>query len=186
MVCKFKEYFGSESFGHIIVVFTKCNREQTVDSSRMLDRFNDKLRSLIDAIGGRWTIAPNPDLFDEHDDVYLRHISQIRLKILQMASVYTTDLFRRVRAANELEARQKKEERARAARQEEERVKNAAFDARQSHVAEERRRREEEKQRINWEHFNRIDEQTRQLQYQAEHQNAQRQEIQRRIDNGGY
>lgn len=186
VVRKLKEYFGSESLGHTIVVFTKCNMEQTVDFSCMLDWFNDKLRSLIDATGGRWAIAPNPDLFDEHDDVYIHHISQIRLKILQMTSLYTTDLFQRVRAARELEARNMEEDRARAAQQEEDRLASAALNALQSHVAEERRRREDEIRTMNQEHLNQINAQTGQLQSRTTQQRAQIQEMQRRIDNGGH
>ncbi|RUP50622.1 AIG1 family-domain-containing protein [Jimgerdemannia flammicorona] len=189
VVRKITEYFGPESLGHTIVVFTKCNIEQTVDPSVMSGAFNEQLRSLLSTVDGRWAIVPNPDVFDERDDVFIQQISHIRQMILQMMSVYTIALFERVRQTRETQSRIIEEDRTWAAQQEEDRLRNLAqneaLEALERRRAEQRRQAQQELEAAAASGQNRLNEQVRNLEAQAARQRQDVEEMQRRINNAG-
>ncbi|GES76261.1 hypothetical protein GLOIN_2v1579400 [Rhizophagus clarus] len=63
-----------ESYRHIIVIFTKCNKKQTEDRSLIEDSFNDKLESFLEKVGNRWVVSPNPEIFEPNDPVLDLHV----------------------------------------------------------------------------------------------------------------
>ncbi|RIA96671.1 hint module-domain-containing protein [Glomus cerebriforme] len=111
---KILEFLGQEeSCRHIIVVFTKCRKNQTEDRFVMEEDFNDVLKSFLNKVGNRWVISPDLEIFDKpNDPVVERHMNDLKHFIKLMPKPYTTALFERVKIAREeklreIEAREK-------------------------------------------------------------------------------
>ncbi|RGB33870.1 hint module-domain-containing protein [Rhizophagus diaphanus] len=93
-----------ESSRHMIVVFTKCNKKQTVDRYKMEDDLGDYFKTFLEKLGNRWVIFPNPEIFDKpNDPVVKRHMNDLKYYIKMMPKPYTTELFEKVRIAREKE-----------------------------------------------------------------------------------
>uniref|UniRef100_U9UQ15 AIG1-type G domain-containing protein n=1 Tax=Rhizophagus irregularis (strain DAOM 181602 / DAOM 197198 / MUCL 43194) TaxID=747089 RepID=U9UQ15_RHIID len=98
------KFLGQESCRHIIVVFTKCKKEQTEDRVYMENNFNINLKSFMDKVGNRWVISPNLEIFKrQNDPVVERHMDDLKHYIRLMPNLYTTELFDNVRIAREKE-----------------------------------------------------------------------------------
>ncbi|RUS15821.1 hypothetical protein BC937DRAFT_91960, partial [Endogone sp. FLAS-F59071] len=97
----------------MIIVFTKCNKKQTLSGDL---KFNDKLQQLVNEAKNRWVIAPNAEIFDPESDTFQQNIDKLKSMIIGMKAPYTIALFRRIREARETELERQKQDREREAK----------------------------------------------------------------------
>ncbi|CAI2166199.1 4492_t:CDS:2 [Funneliformis geosporum] len=97
------EFLGEGSCRHLIVVFTKCKKEQTQDRYKMENDYsaNKYLKTFLDKVGNRWVISPNLDVFDEDTQIVKDQMDNLKNYIKLMPRPYTTDMFEKVRIARE-------------------------------------------------------------------------------------
>ncbi|CAI2185555.1 2397_t:CDS:2 [Funneliformis geosporum] len=108
-----KGFLGEKSLDHMLIAFTHCNMDQTMDRKIMKDTFTPKMKDFLNRIDNRWIISPNPDLFNLDDDIVYTNIYEAKDIIGSFPEAYTTEMFNRVRRAREdaeKEARQHAQE----------------------------------------------------------------------------
>ncbi|CAG8823658.1 2107_t:CDS:2, partial [Racocetra persica] len=52
---------------NVIIVFTKSSKVETETPEKMRDSFADFVKEYIEKVNHRWVVAPNPDIYDEHN-----------------------------------------------------------------------------------------------------------------------
>ncbi|CAG8569919.1 25932_t:CDS:10, partial [Dentiscutata erythropus] len=69
---------------NVIIVFTKCDKEQTENSEIMKSSFADFVEKYINKIDNRWVVAPNHDIFKESSDVTTKNMNDLAKKISEI------------------------------------------------------------------------------------------------------
>ncbi|RUS18257.1 AIG1 family-domain-containing protein [Endogone sp. FLAS-F59071] len=149
VVEEIKEFLGAESVKYMIIVFTKCNKKQTLSEDL---KFNDKLQQLVNETENRWVIAPNAEIFDPESDTFRKNIDKLKSMITGMKAPYTIALFRRIREAREAELKRQKQEREREAKAIQDAIEKKARDEAeawaQKKLREENAKSEEERAKL--------------------------------------
>jgi len=112
---KIMEFLGEESYRHLIIIFTKCNKKQTEDRCKLEKDFSDNknLKTFMNKVSNRWIVSPNMEIFSgTHNQIVKGHMDNLKNYIKSMPEPYTTTLFENVRIAREkklqeIEARSK-------------------------------------------------------------------------------
>ncbi|CAI2171553.1 1826_t:CDS:2 [Funneliformis geosporum] len=106
-------FFGKEAFLFMISVFSNCNKKNTNDPKIFEKSWNDKVRMLVNSMGNRWAISPNPDIFPPGTRLHEKCLQNLENIICSLSGVYTNELLEKTR--------KEQEELARIAREEQER-----------------------------------------------------------------
>ncbi|CAG8577020.1 10219_t:CDS:2 [Funneliformis mosseae] len=113
---KIMEFLGEEeSYRHLIIIFTKCNKKQTEDRCKLEKDFSDNknLKMFMNKVSNRWIVSPNLEIFsDPHNQIVKGHMDNLKNYIKLMPEPYTTTSFENVRISREkklqeIEARSK-------------------------------------------------------------------------------
>ncbi|CAG8724464.1 1368_t:CDS:2, partial [Funneliformis mosseae] len=104
--------FGEEAFLNMITVFNNCSYKNINDPKNFEKIWNKKVRMLVNRMGNRWAIIPNPEVFPPGTEVHNKCLEHLENTICTIYEIYTNELFENTR--------KEQEERARIAREEEE------------------------------------------------------------------
>lgn len=103
-----KDFFGEDALQYVVVVFTKCSKEHTKSPENFRMHWNNGIRRLVNSVGNRWSISPDPDVFSPGDPNFERHLEGLRKHILSTFEIYPIKSFEDYRA--EMMRAKKKEE----------------------------------------------------------------------------
>lgn len=77
--------FGEDALRYFIIVFSKCNREYTVMPPQTFKgHWNDEIFNLVNAVGNRWAISPNPEIFSPGESIFEEKLKGLRKEILSI------------------------------------------------------------------------------------------------------
>ncbi|RUP50621.1 AIG1 family-domain-containing protein [Jimgerdemannia flammicorona] len=107
---KIKDFLGESSLQHMIFAVSKCTRNQTSNPATLFSTFTPPLRAAIEATGGRWTVSPNPDLYEPTDDIFIDTMERLKSMIVSIPEPYTSEALERVRREHEAIIRHHEEE----------------------------------------------------------------------------
>ncbi|CAG8722504.1 1900_t:CDS:2, partial [Gigaspora rosea] len=69
---------------NVIIVFTKCAKEQTDSREKMEHSFADFAKEYIVKVNNRWIVAPNPDIYDDHSEVTTKNMNSLKKMISEI------------------------------------------------------------------------------------------------------
>ncbi|CAG8451469.1 14768_t:CDS:10, partial [Funneliformis caledonium] len=113
MIDGISTFFGEEAFLNMITVFSNCNKKDTIDPINFEKTWNKKVRMLVNRMGNRWAITPNPDDFPPGTEVHEKCLENLENIICTLNGIYTNELLEK--------SRKEQEELAQIAREEQER-----------------------------------------------------------------
>ncbi|CAG8614657.1 10055_t:CDS:2, partial [Racocetra fulgida] len=76
---------------NVIIVFTKCTKEQTEIPKNMKDSFADFINEHIKKVNNRWVVAPNPDIYDECNDIVTNNVNYLKTMISEIKKPWKRD-----------------------------------------------------------------------------------------------
>ncbi|CAG8497663.1 15711_t:CDS:2, partial [Racocetra fulgida] len=63
---------------NVIIVFTKSSKVETETPEKMKNSFADFVTEYIEKVNHRWVVAPNPDIYDEHNYVTTNNMNHLK------------------------------------------------------------------------------------------------------------
>src|SRR5436190_24351555 len=95
-------FLGEEALQYMILVFSHCNKKQTQDIEYFRrSSWNDQVHGLVNSMGNRWAISPNPELFPPDDPVHQNHLKKLQTTSTFLDRVYTNELLEKAQKRQE-------------------------------------------------------------------------------------
>ncbi|RGB42335.1 AIG1 family-domain-containing protein [Rhizophagus diaphanus] len=92
-----KLFLGKKALQYTIPVFTHCTRKQTSKPEHLMSSWNQPIKDLVNSMGNRWAISPNPELFPFNSLVHNKCLKELRHHIVSIDGVYTNELIENAR-----------------------------------------------------------------------------------------